>query len=418
MNAGMIMFILFTEIIRVIITVRFSTSFLKLGENRTRRLCAYIFSCLITTVCYAAFNNPVLNLLSTIAGLGVIAAALTGTVKKKGLFVCYVLAISCIMDLIVYAVLSTISDYDNYFYYANVLSLLLLLAAQMVTRKLLKGRENAELGNRHWLLYIASLAVCIITSLLIFVDGTISPKSLAIVCGAFLVVNLIISYLIDDLVDSSEDAIENQVLHDQMRAYEREIALQNEKVEMVRSVRHDMRHHISEIAALAGNGETEQIIKYVSALDENLSESRMLVDSGNTGLDTVLNYMLERAVEKGVPVNVKVAVPKELELSTYDMNIILGNLIENAIEAQQGVDEPGIDLTINFYKDSLIIEISNSCLNKVEFRDGIPITTKQSVSEHGYGIKNVLKVLDKYENTIDFECTDNRFTVKILMQVS
>ena len=54
-------------------------------------------------------------------------------------------------------------------------------------------------------------------------------------------------------------------------------------------------------------------------------------------LDTVLNYMLQRAVDKKIQLNVKVVVPSDLKLSAYDMNIIFGNLLENAIEAQKDV---------------------------------------------------------------------------------
>lgn len=58
-------------------------------------------------------------------------------------------------------------------------------------------------------------------------------------------------------------------------------------------------------------------------MENNLVESRRLVDSGNTALDTVLNYMLQRAVDKKIQLNVKVVVPSDLKLSAYDMNIIL-----------------------------------------------------------------------------------------------
>ena len=410
-------FILFTEVIRVIITERFTTAFLKTDENRMRRVLAYLFSILITTFCYALFNKPVLNLLSTFMGLLAIGLSYSGTIKRKCIFVFYVLAISCLIDLAVYAVLVRTFVYNNYSTYASILSLLLLLAAQLITKRLFGKNLNAELSNRHWLFYIASLSVCIITSLIIYVDRTISPLSLSIVCSAFLLVNIIISYLIDDLVDSSKDALENQVLRDQMRAYEREIILQNEKVEILRSFRHDMKHHFLEISALASVGDIKQIKKYVSNMDDNLKETTMLVDSGNTGLDTVLNYMLQRAADKDIPINVRVAVPKELELSAYDMNIILGNLIENAIEAQKEVNVPEINLIISYSKDSLIIELSNTYSHKVRFKEGLPVTTKRPASEHGYGIRNVRKVLDKYTNTLDFDCSDDRFTVRILMKI-
>lgn len=109
--------------------------------------------------------------------------------------------------------------------------------------------------------------------------------------------------------------------------------LQNENMEALRSFRHDMKRHFAEISVLASTGKIEQIKNYVSAMENNLVESRRLVDSGNTALDTVLNYMLQRAVDKKIQVNVKVVVPCNLNLSAYDMNIIFGNLLENAIEA-------------------------------------------------------------------------------------
>lgn len=90
-------------------------------------------------------------------------------------------------------------------------------------------------------------------------DKTVSSFSLSLVCGAFLLVNIIISYLMDDLVKSSQKALENQALRDQVSSYEREIMLQNENMEALRSFRHDMKRHFAEISVLASTGKIEQI---------------------------------------------------------------------------------------------------------------------------------------------------------------
>ena len=409
-------FTLFIEIIRVIITSGFAASFLKCTDNRFKRLIAYVFSVSVTTLAYAIFGNPILNLISTLLGLVVISLVYEGTMRARLLFVFFVLAISCVIDLSVYAILNKIHDYVSYVSYANILSLLFLLSAQLITKRLF-GKSKDDLSDRHWKLYISSLSVCIITSLIIAVDMSISPLSLSIVCGAFLVVNIIIAYLIDDLVKTSKDAIENQILKDQMESYEREIKLQNEKVDVLRSLKHDMKRHFSEIRTLAERGETDQIEKYMSELTENLIGPGLLVDSGNVGVDIVLNYMLRKAVEKKIRLNVRVTIPKELNLSTYDMNIILGNLIENAIEAQEFVINPRLDVTIGFMKDSLTIEISNPYSEKIELKNGLPVTTKKPHDEHGYGLRNVKMVLEKYTSSIDFEYLEGWFTVKILMKV-
>ena len=177
------------------------------------------------------------------------------------------------------------------------------------------------------------------------------------------------------------------------------------------------KHHFTEISALASAGNMGQIQKYVSDMADNLKESKRLVDSGNTAIDTVLNYMLQCAVDKGISTNTKIVIPENLELSAYDMNIILGNLMENAIEAQKEVNNHNIDLDISYLMDSIIIEISNTYSHKIRFKDGLPVTTKQAVNEHGYGLRNVKRVLNKYTSTMDFDCSEKRFTVRILMKV-
>ena len=101
----------------------------------------------------------------------------------------------------------------------------------MITERFFENDLGIELNNRYWLFIIASLLVCIITSIVIFMDKTVSSFSLSLVCGAFLLVNIIISYLMDDLVKSSQKALENQALRDQVSSYEREIMLQNENME-------------------------------------------------------------------------------------------------------------------------------------------------------------------------------------------
>lgn len=418
MDISRIVFILITEIIRILIIRRFAITFLNTDEKRIRRVFAYLCSLLITTLEYSLINISWLNLLSTLIGLSIISVTYNGSIKKKALFVFYVLAMSCIIDLLVYSFLSRTIDIKKYFGFGNILELLILLAAQLFTKRIFDKNKSHELESKHWWQYIVSLIVCIATSLVLVIDKTISPLSLLIVCGSFLVVNLIIVYLIDDLINKTKNEINNQILKDQMISYEREISLQNEKAELVRALRHDMKKHLSEIAALSKQNNPDLIEKYIKKFGEELKESALICDSGNPGLDTVLNYMLAKAVDRNITVNSKVTVPKEIELSIYDMNIILGNIIENAIEACVDTPEPRIDLIIKYVKNSIVIELNNNYKNEINMKDGCLLTTKEPKEKHGYGIRNIKNVLNKYPHTLDFDYTPERFTVKILMKIS
>ncbi len=408
-------FILIMEVIRIIITRRFVLCFLESDENKTKKIVSYVFSVLITTLSYAFFNLSWLNLLSTVIGLSAIAISYRGSIKRKIIFVIYVLAVSCIIDLLVFALLNKTFDLENYSEPASILSLIILLMVQMLTGRMFKNYTRFE--NKHWWKYIISLAFCVATSLILFTDRTISIVSLEAVCGTFLFINLIMVYLLDDLIKKSQNEMNTLILKNQINLYEKEISLQNENAMIIRGIRHEMKRHFSEIYRLAGNGKIDEIRDYIRDFEKELEETSSISDCGNAGLDTVLNYMLEKAVKKNIDLNLKIAVPEDIELSIYDMNIIIGNLLENAIEACEKIDFPKIDLLISFGKDSLFIEVGNTWNGKVMIKDGCPVTTKSPKEEHGFGIKNIKKVLEKYQHTFDIEALPERFTVKILMKI-
>ncbi len=411
-------FILITEIIRLIITGRFTSSFLKKDDAHYKRLIAYGSSAIITTGSYYFINISWMNLLSTLVGLAIISMSYSGSIKKKIQFVLYVLAISCIIDLAVYVLLSKTFDYENYSESASILSLLLLLVAQLFTKRTFIKNKDKELSNKHWWQYISILIVCIAASLAVIMDKNISPLSLSIVCGAFLAVDLIIVYLLDDLISTSQKEKENIVLKEQMKTYEREISLQKEVGERMRAFRHDIKHHLAEILSLANQGKTEMIKDYILDFEDNLKESAPICDSGNPALDTVLNFMLKKAKDNNIDVTSRIIVPREINLPAFDMNIILGNLIENAIEANYEVQDPKIDLSIKYMNGSLMIEIANTYSHMIIVKNKQLISTKQPSEDHGYGLLNIKRVLKKYTHSFDYDWTDTIFTVRILMNIS
>ena len=412
-----LLFIIATEVIRIIITSRFANSFVEKTEDHIKRIGAYACSVVITTTAYFFFNLAWLNLISTLAGLVIISLPYYGKVKKKVQFVLYVLAISCIIDLVVYALLSNTFDYENYSAPASILSLFLLFVVQLVTRRVLMKNKNEELDSPHWWRYIVSLVVCIAVSLIVIMDDTISPLSLSAVCGAFLVINLIIVYLFEDLIETRKNEYENLILRDQARAYEKELLMQQEKTDEMKAFRHDIKHHLAQMKALNDGKHVDKLDRYIQEVADNLQETVPMSYTGNIGVDGVLNYMLQKAKDKGIAVTSKVVIPEDLEISVFDMNIILGNLFENAIEANDGVEKPRIGFVMKYVKEAILIEISNTRAHKVNIKNNAIISTKKQVSLHGYGLRNIKKVLAKYDHLLDLEDVDDEFVVRIMMKI-
>lgn len=414
---SLLAFIIFEETIRVIITSRFATSFFEKDSSKLRRLCAYVISVVLTSAAYYLFNLNWLNLTSTLAGLIIIAFSYHSEMKRKVQFVLYILAISCIVDLLFYALMNNTFDYENYSEPANILSLFVLLIIQLITKKVMSNDKDGELDDTNWWQYISTLVICIVTSLIVIMDDTISLMSLTVVCIALMVINLINIFIMDDLIDKKRKDYENMILKEQSKAYERELLLQEENHENMKAFRHDIKHHMTQISAMNDTGNKEELRQYIDEVMEALYEVTPICYTGNSSIDGMLNYMLQKAKDKGIEVNSRITIPEDIKVSAYDMNIILGNLIDNAIEANECVIESHIDLVMKYVNETLVLEISNTYGNEIIRNNGRFISTKQDRDAHGYGIRNIYKVLEKYEHTIFFDTADNIFTVKILIKI-
>ena len=138
--------------------------------NRARKIFAYLFSVFIAIFVNLFFYKPIFNFLSILLGLSAIALSYNGTIKRKCMFVFYILAVSCLIDLVVSAFLIKPFGYDGYSAFVSIFALLLLHAAQLVTERFFGNDLGIELNNRYWLFIIASLLVCIVTSIVIFMD--------------------------------------------------------------------------------------------------------------------------------------------------------------------------------------------------------------------------------------------------------
>ena len=102
---------------------------------------------------------------------------------------------------------------------------------------------------------------------------------------------------------------------------------------------------------------------------------------------------------------------EKLDISFYDFNIILGNLLDNSIEAAEQTEEKYIKIYITYRKHKLNIEIHNTTNNKVDMNN--VKTTKKDTVNHGYGIKNIKEILNKYESVYDAEQDGNMFKTKM-----
>jgi sensor histidine kinase regulating citrate/malate metabolism len=117
------------------------------------------------------------------------------------------------------------------------------------------------------------------------------------------------------------------------------------------------------------------------------------------------------AFYKPLKLEASVAIPENLEINIYDVNIILGNLLDNALE--NAINNSNVSLDIKYNAGVLHISMSNLYIGSVKKLDGRIVSKKGE--NHGYGLDNVKRIVDKYDGSMVIECGNGKFEVDVVI---
>ncbi len=183
----------------------------------------------------------------------------------------------------------------------------------------------------------------------------------------------------------------------------------------MRGWRHDYHNHLQTLKARLDMGQTQGAREYLDTLEHDLDGIHALAETGNVSVDAILNAKLSLVLKQGINLNVKATVPKNLTVSDIDLCVILGNLIDNAMESCEKVDEGGrfLRLYINVLKQQLYITITNATAETVRKIDAAYISTKRG--NHGHGLKRIDRVVKKYDGYVNRKNEPGVFVTEILL---
>ena len=192
----------------------------------------------------------------------------------------------------------------------------------------------------------------------------------------------------------------------------------NQAINQVRSVRHDFKNHVLVLNELLENGEVIEAQEYLSQLSSQMMLTKDIpFNTGNAVADALMTDKRNKAIAKGIEVDTQLAVTDRLlKISNIDWCIILGNILDNAIEACMRIDgERHIWIDAQVRKDILNLTVKNSALPPVVKENGLYSTTKQAAGEHGIGLGNARDVLERYDGVMQTKYEDGFFTIVIMM---
>lgn len=183
----------------------------------------------------------------------------------------------------------------------------------------------------------------------------------------------------------------------------------------MRGWRHDYHNHIQTLKAYLSLKQYECIEEYLGELEKDLIRVDQLVKSGNLMVDAILNSKLTLAATKDIPVSCKVMIPEQISISDIDICVILGNLLDNAIEACETIEKEKRFIRIygDIVHSQFYFSVLNSALEDPSFNQKNYISEKRG--EHGHGMKRVRLTVDKYEGYLNLKNEPGVFASEIMI---
>ncbi len=193
----------------------------------------------------------------------------------------------------------------------------------------------------------------------------------------------------------------------------------SQRMEETRRLRHDMRHHINTLGALNAQGRQEEIgdyLKQYGTVYDRLEEQRF---SGDPVVDSVLEYYLAQAGEEGIPVKCQVSLEGGGSgVDAMDMTVLLGNCLENALEALRPLPAGARQLSVEIVPMGvmLLVRIVNTCGNLEDGRDFAgweAFPSCKGKGRKGVGLRSVAAIAEKYGGSAQFQRKNGEFTARI-----
>ena len=183
----------------------------------------------------------------------------------------------------------------------------------------------------------------------------------------------------------------------------------------MRGWRHDYHNHIQ--AMLALTDKPQQLRAYLLKLNSDLTTVDTVIKTGNVMVDAILNSKLSLIQSRQINLHAKVVVPSDLRISEIDLCTVIGNLLDNAMEAclkQERDSERFVRVYIGILKKQLYISVQNSSGQQIKKSGKTYISTKNSES-HGFGLKRIDRIVAKYDGYNNRQNEEGIFATEVLL---
>ena len=350
-------------------------------------------------------------------------------ISLKKSFVLAVLfdALLLAMDSLAFLIMSWLSldmkITEQQYAIASVLAYLLVKAILfiliLVIRKRFAKKSMEKMLDTEWLRFLffpvfTIAAISVMLSVFEYVQTVEQANLLAVIAFGMVGMNILVFYLINDIMEREVKMHENKVFQIQAK---NQLEMYRSISENLKRKTHEFKNQILCIESLLDKKNYSKLEEYVGKIYGLLNNEPDAINTNNVIVNAILNTKYQEAEAKGIVFVFRVNDLSELKMKDEDVVTILANLLNNAIEACEKCEDKKV-IKFKFFKedDKIIIAVKNTFNYDVKYDNGEIKSTKTSnLDEHGVGIKNVLKSIEKYGGSYVIEDKNKEFFFSIII---
>jgi len=388
--------------------------------KRILGILAYSFYFIMTTLVYLLIDIPLITLITNLITMFIISLTYEVSIQKR--IICVVYLFMAAAEIIAAAM----TGYINFsvFSQGEFRDTFGLIATRIVAYCETLLLENIKLTrkgrNISWISWLASIVIPISTLILEVIIANQTNLTKVEAVGSVLLlfaVNIIAFYLYDSLAENYIKKSKLALLQKEKELYSRQCEIMQSSTEDLQAFRHDMSNQLIILNHLLEEGKDEEARRQLDQLSHFIKGKVIYSTSGNTIIDGLVNYKLQSVASENIKVETEIVVPEQLNIDIADLVTLLGNLLDNALEALKKVDREQRILTIKivFSQERLIGRITNTYCGEIHQKDDKILTSKKEKQKHGYGLSNVEKIIKKYNGYMEIDYANGEFRVDFII---
>lgn len=298
---------------------------------------------------------------------------------------------------------------------------IILFLCVLLIRKQFGKKLIDVLGDAEWirLLFFPVFTVIIIAAIIMTFPYIKDPKQanvLYIIAVGMVVMNAVVYYLINDIVEREAKLHEKELFELQVKNQMEVYHSISKNLEAQKCKSHEFKNQILCIEALLKSQKYDEACKYVNEISKSIVKEHNVIDTNHTVINSILNIKYEEAINKKIVFVFKINDLSGIKIKEEDIVVLLANLLNNAIEACEKCEEKRVvKLKFMIEDGDVILSVKNTYKQPLIYENNELKTSKADMpEEHGIGIKNIIRIIEKYHGSYVIQNDGEEFYFSIL----